>query len=92
LDPGARIGGQITTNRKEARGAASEQRTAGDVFYTRTFKIVDDDGRTQFYWVQVPYPQMSNEEAIKTQEWYGPFNSKEQAEKNSQLTHGCKMQ
>jgi hypothetical protein len=70
---------------KERRKAAAQQRNLGDVIYTRTFAVAGDGGGTQFYWGEVPYPQMSNEEAIETHKWNGPFNSKQEAEKDSQL-------
>jgi hypothetical protein len=48
---------------------------------SRIIQPVMKDGRTVYYWIEVP-EGMTNEEAAKTQEWCGPFKTVAEADED----------
>jgi hypothetical protein len=65
-------------NRNERR----RQPKVGDVVCVRTFAAQASGGELLYYWCTVPDINMTNEEALATQEHHGPFNSEQEAQKD----------
>ena len=68
-------------NRHERRAAEAKGRKleVGSMIYTMTIRAVLRDGTTALYWIEVP-EGMTKEQALKTQEWHGPFKTEDAAE------------
>ena len=67
-------------NRQQRRQAA---KLGHHVIYAQTFFTVAD-GKRAWWWVETT-EHMSNEEAVATKEWHGPFGSEQEAEANKRL-------
>jgi hypothetical protein len=63
----------------------STQAKVGDIVNIRTFSVRGPNGRRQWFWMSPPDHKMSDEEAFLTQQHHGPFNSEEEADRNSEL-------
>jgi hypothetical protein len=78
-------------NRHERRAARKWR--VGDVINATTIRAVHKDGTTALYWVEVPVG-MTNEEAANSQEWHGPFATKEEVcadQRATLLPPDCKV-
>jgi len=73
---------------------AGKQLKVGDVIWTAHFMTIAPDGSQAYYWVRKSNGNMSDQEALETQEWHGPFKSEQEAEKdehNVLLGKQCKV-
>jgi hypothetical protein len=56
----------------------------GDLYRTQEFVVTKPDGTRTHHWFVVP-DNMTREEAFRTQEHHGPFESSEEAEEDMRV-------
>ena len=71
-------------NRHERRAVKAKEHKVGSVIHTTTIKAVMRDGTTALYWIEAP-EGMTKEQALKTQEWHGPFKTEDEVAESERL-------